>query len=302
MNVRDYKKAAERRKALEQQQHIDLSHTGKFTFDETISSTKNCENMIGATQVPLGIAGPLSMNGERAKGEFFIPLATTEGALVASVSRGCKAVNLSEGISVYTCRAGQTRGPVFLVKSLAERKKLYSWIKNNEERLKAVAEKTSRYLKFKKAAAQGVARYLFVRFSFETGDAMGMNMVTIATQAMAELIEKETGAELLAVAGNFDIDKKPAWLNFINNRGFAAWAEIVVKKNIVKKVLKTTSEKIFDVWLSKCMIGSALSGSLGMEGTTPAATNSRERESAPVIGPEYTGNTRLFVIYSVRAL
>jgi hydroxymethylglutaryl-CoA reductase (NADPH) len=104
---------------------------------------------------------------------------------------------------------------------------------------------------------------LFVRFSFDTEDAMGMNMVTIAAEAMSELIEKETGAKCLSVAGNFDIDKKPAWLNFINNRGFPVWAEAVIKKEIVKDVLKTTSEKIFDVWLAKCMIGSAMSGSLG---------------------------------------
>jgi len=219
--------------------------------------------MIGATQVPLGIAGPLQIHGEHAKGAFFIPLATTEGALVASISRGCKAVNLSDGISVSTCRAGQTRGPVFLVNSLAERKKLSDWIKDNEDILKTVAEKTSRYLKLKKAVVQGVARYLFVRFSFDTGDAMGMNMVTIATQAMAEVIEKETGATLLAVAGNFDIDKKPAWLNFINNRGFPVWAEVVLKKEVVETILKTTPEQFFEVWLAKCMIGSAMSGSLG---------------------------------------
>jgi len=263
MNLRDYSSVRERRQALEKKLHQELSHIGNFSFDEQSASTKNCENMIGATQVPLGIAGPLQMNGEQAKGEFYLPLATTEGALVASVSRGSKAINLSDGIYVYTCRAGQTRGPVFLVKSLAERKKLYFWIKKNENRLKEVAEKTSRYLKFKKAVAQGVARYLFVRFSFDTGDAMGMNMVTIATQAMAEFIEKETGAELLAVAGNFDIDKKPAWLNFINNRGFPVWAEVVLKKDVVKTVLKTTPEQFFEVWLAKCMIGSAMSGSLG---------------------------------------
>lgn len=263
MNLRDYSSVRERRHALEKKLERELPHIRNFTLDETIASTKNCENMIGATQIPLGIAGPLQMKGEQAQGEFYLPLATTEGALVASVSRGCKAVNLSDGVSVYTCRTGQTRGPVFIVKSLAERKKLYAWIKKNEERLQAVAEKTSKHLKFKKAVAQGVARYLFVRFSFETGDAMGMNMVTIATQAMAEVIEKETGAELLAVAGNFDIDKKPAWLNFINNRGFPVWAEVVLKKEVVETVLKTTPEQFFEVWLAKCMIGSAMSGSLG---------------------------------------
>ena len=110
---------------------------------------------------------------------------------------------------------------------------------------------------------RAVAHYLFVRFSFDTGDAMGMNMVTIATDAVSKLIEKETGATCLSVAGNFDVDKKPAWLNVINNRGMVVWAECVIKKEIVAEVLKTNAEKVFEVWLSKCMVGSAMSGSLG---------------------------------------
>lgn len=92
---------------------------------------------------------------------------------------------------------------------------------------------------------------------------MGMNMVTIATQKAVELIERETGTRCLSVAGNYDIDKKPAWLNFINNRGFKVWAETIIKKEVLENVLKTSAEKFFDVWLAKCMIGSAMSGSLG---------------------------------------
>jgi hydroxymethylglutaryl-CoA reductase (NADPH) len=92
---------------------------------------------------------------------------------------------------------------------------------------------------------------------------MGMNMATIATTAISELIEKNTKVKCLAVSGNFCIDKKPAWLNFISGRGKRVWSEVILKKEIVKEVLKTTPEKFFDVWLSKCMIGSAMSGSLG---------------------------------------
>jgi hydroxymethylglutaryl-CoA reductase (NADPH) len=92
---------------------------------------------------------------------------------------------------------------------------------------------------------------------------MGMNMATIATDKIAELIEEEVGVKCISVAGNFDIDKKPAWINFINNRGFKVWAEVIVSKQTVKSVLKTTPEGIFEVWLAKCMLGSAMSGSLG---------------------------------------
>lgn len=260
MNIRDFSTVKERREALTKELNVELEQIGSYSLDEEQASTKNCENMIGAAQIPLGIAGPLQIEGI---GEKYLPLATTEGALIASVARGCKAINLSDGVYSDTCRTGQTRGPVFEVTSLAERKKVYDWIKHNQEKLKEVTEATSNHLKFLKADAQGVARYLFVRFSYDTSDAMGMNMVTIATEAAARFIEKETGAKCLAVAGNYDIDKKPAWINFINNRGFPTWAEAVIAKDVVSQVLKTTPQAIFDVWLAKCMIGSAMSGSLG---------------------------------------
>ncbi len=259
MKLRDYLSVKERRKALEGELKISLSHTGNFSLDEKDASTKNCENMIGVTQIPLGIAGPLQIKSK----SYFIPLATTEGALIASVSRGSKVITESAGANVFVTREGTTRGPVFYTGSLEKSKLLVGWIKKNESLLKKTAEATSNHLIYKKVQISMLAEYVFMRFSFDTHDAMGMNMVTIASQKMTELIEKKTGVTCLSVAGNFDVDKKPAWLNFINNRGFAAWADVIIKKDTVKTILKTTPEKIFDTWLAKCMIGSAMSGSLG---------------------------------------
>lgn len=259
MDLRLFKSAKERRNALEKEIKVNLNNIGSFTFDEAIISSRNCENLIGVSQVPVGVAGPLKIFSQ----EYYIPLATTEGALVASVNRGCKVISLSEGANVYAYRVGTTRGPVFYTEFLKKSRKVYQWIKNNTDVLKKAAESTSSHLTFKKAKISGVGNYVFVRFYFDTKDAMGMNMATIASEVMCSKIEKETGAECLAVAGNYDIDKKPAWLNFIENRGFKAWADVVLSKEVVKDVLKTTSEKIFDIWLAKCMIGSAMSGSLG---------------------------------------
>lgn len=263
MNLRNFAQAAERRKALETDQNIKLENIGNFSLDESVASSKNCENMIGVAQVPLGVAGPLKIKGSTFENDFYIPLATTEGALVASVSRGSKAISACGGANSFAYRVGQTRGPVFEVSSLEEQRKVYEWIKNNENLLKKSAESTSSHLKFKKVKASSTSNYIFVRFYFDTQDAMGMNMVTIATEEMSRLIEKETGAKLISVAGNFDIDKKPAWINFIDNRGFKVWSEVVLTADVLENVLKTTASKFFDVWLSKCMIGSAMSGSLG---------------------------------------
>lgn len=255
------KTAKERNAFLANELDISLAGVEQSLIDG--EAQIHCENVIGAVSIPMGVAGPLDLNGEELKGQHYIPLATTEGALVASVSRGCKAITESGGASVYAYATGTTRGPVFYTETLERQKLLYKWIQNNKNKLAEEATKTSSHLTFKDVMVKATANYLFARFIFDTDEAMGMNMVTIATQKMVELIEQETGISCLSVAGNFDIDKKPAWLNFINNRGRKAWAEAVIKKEVIESVLKTTAEKIFDVWLGKCMIGSIMSGSLG---------------------------------------
>ncbi len=262
MNLRDEKTVAKRRETLEAFLKIKLSNVGKFSLDEKTASSRNCENMIGVTQIPLGVAGPLKISGSIANGDFYIPLATTEGALVASVNRGCKAITESGGADVDSHRIGATRGPVFRVKNLAENKKLYTYLKEHFEEIKSVAEKTSHHLTLKKYSTSGVGKYRYVRFVFDTQDAMGLNMVTIATNAIVSHIKSETGISCLALSGNFCVDKKPSWQNFINNRGIKVWAEVVLTKKVLTDVLKTSAQKSYDVWLAKCMLGSAMSGSM----------------------------------------
>lgn len=110
MNLRGFSSAAQRRSAVEEISAVQLKNVGTFSFDEQTAAAKHCENLIGATQIPLGVAGPILINGEQAHGEFIIPMATTEGALVASVSRGCKAISLAGGAEVYAISSGQTGG------------------------------------------------------------------------------------------------------------------------------------------------------------------------------------------------
>jgi hydroxymethylglutaryl-CoA reductase (NADPH) len=265
MTLKDFKTTKERRQFLEKELKIKLENVTKAHFED--EKKINCENLIGATSIPLGVAGPIKISSFAKASEdrqnYFIPLATTEGALVASVSRGCKAINLSGGSTSYVEEVGVTRGPVFVTSGTKESFEFKKWLDDNFNILKAEAEKTSSHLKLKKLETRIAGNYVYVRFYFRTGEAMGMNMATIATTAISELIEKNTKVKCLAVSGNFCIDKKPAWLNFISGRGKRVWSEVILKKEIVKEVLKTTPEKFFDVWLSKCMIGSAMSGSLG---------------------------------------
>lgn len=266
MDLRQARTIKERREALEKELRVKLAHIGVFSLDEKAASTKNCENMIGAAQIPMGVVGPLkvkSMNGERLlTNNYYIPLATTEGALVASVNRGCKAITESGGVTVDSYRAGATRGPVFRVQNVIESKRLCCFLEDHIDDLKRVAEQTSHHIQLEKISSIGVGRYHFVRFGFDTQDAMGMNMVTIATDAIASYIQEQTGISCLSLSGNYCVDKKPSWQNVINNRGIVVWAEATITKNVLTNVLKTSAKKVYDVWLGKCMIGSAMSGSM----------------------------------------
>jgi hydroxymethylglutaryl-CoA reductase (NADPH) len=264
INLREFKTSSELRCALEGLLGVSLQHTGSFTLDGSVAGSRNCENMIGATQIPLGIAGPLQVrSGSSTPEEYFVPLATTEGALVASVNRGCKAIAGSGGALAEVEKIGATRGPVFWIKNLEEKKAMKEFLKANFENLKKIVRKTDSHITLKKLDSSCVGKYFYIRFYFDTEDAMGMNMVTIATQGLADFIYKKTGIKCLSISGNYCIDKKPAWLNFNSGRGFKVWAEVVLTKEVLQNVLKTSAKKFFDVWLSKCMLGSAMSGSMG---------------------------------------
>lgn len=265
-NLRDFKNAKERRAALEKELKISLDNISKFTFLEEQALGKNIENLIGTVQIPLGVAGPVLIKGQgsRVKGQgFFIPLATTEGALVASVSRGCKAIFESGGAQTLIEEVGITRGPVFKTDGIFHSKKIKDWTEKNFKDIAKVCEQTSTHLKLLKLETSFTGKNLFLRFSFNTSDAMGMNMATIATEKGVQLIERETGAKCISIAGNFDIDKKPAWLNFISGRGKKAWAEVIINREVCKTILKVTPLEIADLVYRKVQIGSAMAGSIG---------------------------------------
>ncbi|MBI2315038.1 hydroxymethylglutaryl-CoA reductase [Candidatus Daviesbacteria bacterium] len=267
-NLRNFPSAQKRREFLEQELDIKLDKISGFNFPEEQVLGRNIENLIGSTQLPLGVAGPLLIRPGGVKAHLrgvlrYIPLATTEGALVASVSRGCKAIAESGGAEVFVEEVGITRGPVFKVKNLKGGLETKKWIDDHFPDIAKITEQTSNHLTLKKIGCRLVGRNLFARFYYDCQEAMGMNMVTIATQQAIELIEKQTKAKCISVAGNFDIDKNSAWLNFISGRGKRVWAEVILPKSAVKEVLKTTPQKLAEIVYRKCLLGSIMSGSLG---------------------------------------
>ena len=254
-----------RRLAIQKFTKLEFEHIQNFSLDVETAKMKNIENMIGAVQVPLGVAGLLKINGEYANAEYYIPLATTEGGLVASVNRGCSVITKSGGANVRIFEDEMTRAPVFKLDSIERTKKFYEWVKRPEifDQMKKIAEKTTRFGKLIAVKPFETGTYVYLRFSYDTKDAMGMNMVTIATDAVLHLIEDEFGAQAITLSGNMCADKKPASISTILGRGKTVVAEVTIPKEIIKESLKCTSDAIFEVNYSKNLLGSARAGSLG---------------------------------------
>ena len=253
-----------RRKYIEEKSNTQLEHIGKYTIDMTETAKKNIENQIGTIQVPVGVVGPLIINNDDKTIETYAPLATTEGALLASVNRGCSVIRRSNGCNVSITDNQMTRAPVIKTKNVTEAKKLKQWIKDNFEKIKEIAESTTNHGKLIKIDPIAiVGRLVYPRFCYQTGDSMGMNMVTIATQESINLIEKELGVDAIALSSNFCVDKKASALNLVEGRGKSIIAEVNVPKEVVEKTLKTTAEAIVEVNTAKNLVGSAIAGSYG---------------------------------------
>ena len=252
-----------RRTAVSELTGTQLNHISNYSIDVENVTKRNIENMIGVIQVPLGIAGPLRVNGEYAKGEYYIPLATTEGALVASTDRGSSVITISGGANVRIFKDGMTRAPVFRTKDIICAKGLVDWVNDNFGRLKQKAEETTRFGELLSINTFTAGRNVFLRFSYDTKDAMGMNMVTIATDAAVDLILSENDVELVALSSNMCSDKKPAAINAILGRGKTVSADVFIANVVISEKLKTTPEKMAEVNYRKNLLGSALAGSIG---------------------------------------
>lgn len=257
------KAVAIRRRFIEEETNTKLEHIGDLSISLDAVVKKNCENMIGTIQVPVGVAGPITIHGEYTEGSYYLPLATTEGALIASVNRGCSLISAAGGTEVRILKDGMTRAPVFAADSIIHAKTICDWVMNHQDEIRAEAEATTRFGKLTSIDVTTGGTSVFVRMAFFTGDAMGMNMVTIASAKAADLISQKTGARLIALSGNWCTDKKPASINAVMGRGKTVSAGILLSKDLIERVLKTTASSLLEVNARKNLVGSARAGSLG---------------------------------------
>ncbi|MDZ5812434.1 hydroxymethylglutaryl-CoA reductase (NADPH) [Halorubrum sp. AD140] len=255
--------AAARRLLVAETADADVDVLGEYAFDAADAHGSNIENMIGAVQVPLGVAGPVAIDGGALASERYLPLATTEGALVASINRGCSVVNDAGGATARVTKRGMTRAPVFRVKDVAEAEALVAWVRDGEDALREAAESTTSHGELLDVTPYVVGNNVYLRFRYDTKDAMGMNMATIATREACDVIEAETDAALVALSGNLCSDKKPAAINAVEGRGRSVSADVEVPREVVEERLHTTPEAVAEINTRKNLVGSAKAGGLG---------------------------------------
>ncbi|XP_071439228.1 3-hydroxy-3-methylglutaryl-coenzyme A reductase [Hetaerina americana] len=222
-----------------------------------------CENVIGYVPVPVGVVGPLPLDGEN----YYVPMATTEGCLVASTNRGCRALMASvNGVDCCVVADGMTRGPVVRFPSVPRASEAMIWMQDqaNFEKMKESFDSTSRFARLTKLHVRIAGRHLFIRFVAKTGDAMGMNMLSKGTEVSLKYLQQIFyDMEILSLSGNFCTDKKPAAVNWIEGRGKSVVCEAIVPAKVVKSLLKTSVQALVDVNITKNMMGSAIAGSIG---------------------------------------
>jgi hydroxymethylglutaryl-CoA reductase (NADPH) len=227
----------------------------------------NIENFIGTVKLPVGLAGPLAINGLCAHGDFYLPLATTEAALVASYSRGCQTITEAGGCTAMLLNEGLSRAPGFVFEDLKQAGNFLIWVINQLESFRSVAEATTKYGKLIDMSISVEGNHVYLLFEFTTGDAAGQNMVTIASQAICDYINKNSPVKprQCFIEANLSGDKKASAASFVSVRGKKVTAEVVLSSEVVKHRLHTTPAQMCDYWRMSAM-GAILSGTMGVQG------------------------------------
>ncbi len=222
-----------------------LEHVGSYALDPA-GLAGNIENFVGMAQVPIGIAGPLLVNGEDAQGEFYVPLATTEGTLVASYNRGMKLLHSAGGVRTTVMDDLMQRAPAFEFDSAREARQFGSWVTANFGAIKREAEATTRTGRLHDIEQFSASRLLFLRFNFTTGDAAGQNLVSKATWQACDWIRKHyPGIRQFFLESNLASDKKSSHINILRTRGKRVIAEAIISAELARTVMHADTRLMF---------------------------------------------------------
>lgn len=229
---------------IEEQTPAQLKHTRHYSFDPA-SMAGNIENVFGVAQVPIGLAGPLLVKGEHAQGEFFVPMATIEGTLLASYNRGMKVLKECGGVTTTICGEAMQRPPAFVFDSAREARDFGLWLTENFVEIKDMAESTTSVGKLTDIDHYLAHNIVWTRFNYTTGDAAGQNMTGKATYVACEWIRNQqpTLAHYM-LSANFDTEKKTSFVNSLKTRGKRVTAEVTIPAEVLKYSLRISPAQL----------------------------------------------------------
>ena len=252
--------AEQRREFLREHTGAALDHVGAFSFDPGVLPG-NVENFSGVAQVPIGIAGPLRINGEHAQGDFFVPLATTEGTLVASYNRGMRLLRECGGVKTTVVDDHMQRAPAFIFDDALEAREFGTWVDQHADEIREAAEATTKSGRLTYIGHYQVGPIRYLRFNYTTGDAAGQNMTGKATFAACEWIKANyPGGADYVLSGAIDTDKKHSQINMLLTRGKRVVAEAVIKNDVLQRLMGVDTKTVFD-YRQIGMVGGFLAGS-----------------------------------------
>jgi hydroxymethylglutaryl-CoA reductase (NADPH) len=224
---------------------VDLDHVGSYSFDPAIVGG-NVEHFVGVAQVPIGLAGPLLVNGEHAQGEFYVPMATAEGTLVASYNRGMRLLHAAGGVKTTILDDRMQRAPSFIFESAREARAFGEWLEENFEAIKEVAESTTGTGRLQDIEQYSASRILYTRFNYTTGDAAGQNLTGKATYAACKwIVSQRPEIEHYFLESNFATDKKSSQVNMLHTRGKRVVAEATIPNHLFETIMRSNTELMF---------------------------------------------------------
>jgi hydroxymethylglutaryl-CoA reductase (NADPH) len=237
--------AQRRRDFVHERTGATLTHVGRFSFDPA-TLPGNVENFIGAAQVPIGLAGPLHIRGEHARGDFFVPLATSEGTLVASYNRGMRLLTECGGVKTTVVEQFMQRSPVFMFDDALAARDFGHWVEAHLPEIRRAAEATTHVGHLVNIYQYAIGPTRHLRFNYTTGDAAGQNMTGKATLAACEWIAAHhPGGARFMLSGNMDTDKKHSQINMLVTRGRRVVAEAVIRKDVLKRLMGVDTTELF---------------------------------------------------------
>src|SRR3954466_12240576 len=252
--------ADQRRAFVEEQTGVGLEHVGRYSFDPDMLRG-NIENFTGVAQVPLGIAGPLRVQGEHARGEFFIPMATTEGTLVASYNRGMRLLGECGGVRTTVVDDHMQRAPVFILDDALQARDFGRWVDEHLDGIRAAAESTTRSGRLTYIGQHQIGPLRYLRVNYTTGDAAGQNMTGKATLAACEWIrENHPDHPRYVLSGAIDTDKKHSQINMLMTRGKRVVAEVTIRRDALQQLMGVDTRQLFE-YRQIGMAGGFLAGS-----------------------------------------